>query len=43
MAKVRKRTWRSGGETKSAWIVDYFDQDRRRRQATFQHKKTADA
>jgi integrase len=43
MAKVRKRTWRSGGETKSAWIVDYFDQDRRRRQATFKHKKQADA
>jgi len=43
MAKVRKRTWRSGGETKSAWIVDYFDQDRRRRQATFPHKKAADA
>jgi integrase len=43
MAKVRKRTWRSGGETKSAWIVDYFDQDRRRRQRTFQHKKAANA
>jgi integrase len=43
MAKVRKRTWTSGGETKSAWIVDYFDQDRVRRQATFKHKKAADA
>jgi integrase len=43
MAKVRKRTWRSGGETKSAWIVDYFDRDRVRRQKTFPHKKAADA
>jgi hypothetical protein len=22
---VRKRRWASGGEDKSAWIVDYFD------------------
>jgi integrase len=43
MAKVRKRTWTSGGETKSAWIVDYFDQDGVRRQKTFPHKKTADS
>ena len=43
MAKVRKRTWTSGGASKSAWIVDYFDQDRRRRQVTFKHKKAADA
>jgi integrase len=43
MAKVRKRTWTSGGEEKSAWIVDYFDLDGVRRQKTFPHKKTADS
>jgi hypothetical protein len=26
MASVRKRTWKSGGETKTAWVADYFDQ-----------------
>src|SRR5215469_13585461 len=25
MAKVRKRTWNSGGEVKTAWVADYFD------------------
>jgi integrase len=40
---VRKRTWVSGGEEKSAWIVDYFDQDHVRRQETFALKKEADA
>jgi integrase len=40
---VRKRTWVSGGEEKSAWIVDYFDQDRVRRQETFARKKEAEA
>jgi integrase len=39
---VRKRTWVSGGEEKSAWIVDYFDQGVRR-QETFTRKKEADA
>jgi integrase len=43
VAKVRRRTWTSGGETKSAWIVDYFDLDGRRRQKTFPHKKAADS
>ena len=40
---VRKRTWISGGEEKSAWIVDYFDQNRVRCQETFARKKEADA
>ena len=40
---VRKRTWVSGGEEKSAWIVDYFDQEGVRRQETFARKKEAEA
>jgi integrase len=40
---VRKRIWTSGGEERCAWIVDYFDQDRVRRQETFPRKKDADA
>jgi integrase len=40
---VRKRTWHSGGEERSAWIVDYFDQDHVRRQETFALKKEAEA
>jgi integrase len=43
MPKVRRRTWTSGGEAKSAWIADYFDQDGVRRQKTFRQKKAADA
>jgi integrase len=40
---VRKRSWVSGGEERSAWIVDYFDQEGKRRQETFARKKEADA
>jgi integrase len=43
MASVRKRSWQSGGENKVAWVVDYFDQDRKRHIETFQKKKDADA
>lgn len=43
MATVRKRTWTSGGEEKTAWIVDYNDQDGTRRLKTFGKKKDADA
>jgi integrase len=43
MASIRKRTWRSGGETKVAWVADYFDQSRRRHIKTFRSKKDADA
>ncbi len=40
---VRKRSWVSGGEEKSAWIVDYFDGAGVRRQETFARKKEAEA
>jgi integrase len=37
---VRKREWGKDGE---AWVVDYFDQNRKRRLKTFKRKKDADA
>jgi integrase len=43
MASIRKRTWKSGGETKTAWIADYFDQAGIRHIKTFKQKKEADA
>src|SRR5579872_6317241 len=43
MASIRKRTWRSGGEDKTAWIADYFDQAGKRHIKTFATKKGADA
>jgi integrase len=43
MASVRKRTWKSGGETKTAWVADYFDQSGKRHIKTFDRKKDADA
>jgi integrase len=43
LAKIRKRTWKSGGAIKSAWIADYFDQAGKRCQKTFKQKKEADA
>jgi integrase len=43
MASIRKRTWKSGGEEKIAWIADYFDQDGKRHIKTFPTKKAADA
>src|SRR5918911_4034281 len=43
MGSVRKRTWESGGETKTAWVADYFDQSGTRRLKTFKTKKEADA
>jgi integrase len=42
MASVRKRTWRSGGQDKTAWVVDYFDQQGKRRLKTCRTKKEAD-
>jgi integrase len=40
---VRKRKWTTrGGETKEAWLVDYFDQDGDRHIVTFARKKDAD-
>jgi integrase len=43
MATVRKRTWTSGGQARTAWVCDYFDQGGTRRQKTFPTKKAADA
>lgn len=43
VASIRKRTWQSGGETKAAWVADYFDQAGKRRLKTFATKKAADA
>ena len=43
MAPVRERTGRSGDTEKTAWIVDYMDQDGIRRLKTFKTKKEADA
>jgi hypothetical protein len=42
MATVRKRTWESGGKTKTAWLVDYRDQAGGRRFRTFVHKRDAE-
>src|SRR5262245_16243357 len=39
---VRKRTWSRGGETRTAWIADYFDQQGNRHIRTFARKKEAD-
>src|SRR5687767_11852218 len=43
MATIRKRSWKSGGESKTAWICDYADQDGTRRLKTFKTRKEADA
>ena len=43
MASIRKRVWTSGGTEKAAWIVDYKDQEGKRRLKTFTKKKEADA
>ena len=42
MAKVRKRTWISGGKEKTRWVADYFDQDGKRHIKTFELKRDAD-
>src|ERR1700720_1415654 len=43
VASIRKRTWESGGEEKTAWIADYFDPGGKRHIKTFATKKAADA
>jgi integrase len=43
VASIRKRTWKSGTEEKTAWIADYFDQGGKRHIKTFTTKKAADA
>jgi integrase len=40
---IRKRTWTASGETKTAWVVDYVDQNGKRRLKTFELKKAAEA
>ena len=43
MATVRKRTWTYKGERHTAWVVNYADQNGKRRLKTFGNKKAADA
>lgn len=43
MASVRKREWEYKGQPRSAWVVDYTDQEGKRRQATFKTRKEATA
>jgi integrase len=43
MAKVRKRTWKTGEVVKTAWVADYLDQAGKRRLKTFATRKAADA
>ncbi len=43
MASIRKRIWTSGGAEKTAWVVDYKDQEGRRVLRTFATKREADA
>ena len=43
MASIRKRTWKSGDETRTAWVVDYKDSKGKRRLKTFEKKREADA
>ena len=44
MASVRKRTWTApNGETKTAWMVDYYDSRGDRQRKHFAKKKAADA
>jgi integrase len=41
---IRKRTWTtSKGEERSAWLVDYVDQNQKRRAKSFRLKKEAEA
>jgi integrase len=39
---VRKRTWTRQGVAKESWVVDYIDQQGRRRTETYARKKDAD-
>jgi integrase len=42
VASIRKRTWKSGGEEKTAWIADYFHRGKRHIK-TFSTQKAAKA
>jgi integrase len=40
---IRKRTWKIGrGDVRTAWVLDYFDQNRKRRLCTFDRKADAE-
>ena len=41
MASIRKRSWTSGGQVKTAWVADYFDQDDKRHIKTFKTRGEA--
>jgi len=43
MASIRKRTWKSGDEVRTAWVADYFDQAGKRHIKTFAKKGDAQA
>jgi integrase len=40
---IRKRTWKSAGESRTAWVCNYTDRAGKRRLKTFGLKKDADA
>jgi integrase len=41
MSSIHKVRWSSGGKEKTAWAVDYFDQERRKRRRTFKTQREA--
>ena len=41
MSSIFKVRWTSGGKEKTAWAVDYFDQDRKKRRRTFKTQREA--
>ena len=43
MASIRKRTWKTDGETHTAWAVDFVDQTGERHRRQFSTKREADA
>jgi hypothetical protein len=43
MAKVRRRSWKTGEAVKTAWVADYLDQAGKRHLKTFATRKAADA
>lgn len=44
MASVRKRAWTTAaGQPRSAWVADYFDQNRKRHEKAFPTQKAAKA
>jgi integrase len=43
MASIRKRTWKTDGETRTAWTVDFVDQTGARHRRQFSTRREADA